>query len=120
MMRVSAWAVFLTLLMPLDASSSACRRAWGVRKGEPTPCAGVILPINAAKRCARLAVKLDQRGLELLECQRRLAAPLPQVCTPTTLTKIKHIPQPRPTWHIVAAAVVGFAAGALTVWRLTP
>ena len=120
-MRTLAVAVILTtLLTPLSVRSSACRRAWGVRKGEPTPCAGVILPINAAKKCARSAVKLDQRGLELLECQRRLAAPLPQVCTPTTLTKIKHIPQPRPTWHIVAAAVVGFAAGALTVWRLTP
>ena len=118
-MRVSAWVVILTLLMPLDAWSSACRRAWGARKGEPAPCHGVILPIEGAKRCARASIDLRACKDSLTEWKRRAAIPLPMPCTPTTLTVIKPVEKPRPVWHVAVAAVVGFAAGAWATWRMT-
>ena len=84
-MRVSAWVVILTLLMPLDVWSSACRRAWGARKGEPTPCHGVILPIEGAKRCARASIDLRACKDSLAEWKRRAAIP------PQQLRRWRHV-----------------------------
>ena len=119
MMRTIAAAVILTLLMPLNVWSSACRRAWGARKGEPAPCHGVILPIEGAKRCARATIDLRACKDSLAEWRRRAAIPLPMPCTPTTLTVIKPIEKPRPVWHVAVAAVVGFAAGVWVSWRVS-
>ena len=117
-MRAIAALLCLTVVMtPLVAWSEACRRARGARKGEPAPCAGIILPIEGAKRCARASIDLRRCNDDLIEWRRRASVPLPRVCTPTILTKIKTVTKPRPVWHVAVAAVVGFAAGTYFTWR---
>ena len=119
-MRAACVLLCLTVVItPLAAWSMGCHRARGARKGEPAPCTGVILPMEGAKRCARASIDLRRCGDDLAEWKRRAMVPLPQVCTPTVLTKIKTVTKPRPVWHVAVAAVVGFAAGAYFTWRAT-
>lgn len=109
MMRIALLVLAVTLA-PIGAIAKGCRRAQGVAAGEAAPCAGVVLPIEAAKRCARSVVDLRRCRDDLHEAQRRAALPLPRLCTPTVVTKT--IERPRPLWVVPVSVVVGLIVGA--------
>lgn len=112
-------AIAIVLIATPVWAGEGCRRAQGLVKGKPAPCAGVILPIEAARKCARRSLDLKTCQIDLFEAERRAAFPMPQICTPTTIEIIKPIPAKRPIWHIAVAAVAGVIVGAVSVWGVS-
>ena len=117
-MRRSLALLIILSAMPVWAGEG-CRRAQGLAKGKPAPCAGVILPIDAARKCARRSLDLKRCQIDLLEAERQVAFPLPQICTPTTIEVIKPVPSKRPVWQIAVAAVAGVIVGAVSAWGVS-
>ena len=115
---MTARVVAALLLWSSIADAQTCRRARGVRLGEITPCAGVLLPVSAAKRCARVALDVRRCRDDLHEWKRRALVPLPRECTPVVIEKIKHIQAPRATWVHAISVTIGAIAGALIAWRV--
>ncbi len=92
-----------------------CAPAWaaapvGLRAGETAPHDGVLLTLDDARACGRVATLLG-------ECQRDLAARVPALpCVPMRVeVEVVRVPW----WPVVVAGVVGIAAGGAAVWMVT-
>ena len=102
-MRCAIVCSVLLLCAPVWAAEPV-----GLRAGEAAPHDGVLLTLDDARACGRVATLLG-------ECQRDLAARVPALpCVPM------RVEVPRVSWWpVVVAGVVGIAAGGAAVWMVT-
>lgn len=63
------------LLLAAPAWATPCSGNRNLLTGTPAPCDGVLVGADSVAKIGRLRLALD-------ECQRQVAAPLPQTCTP--------------------------------------